>query len=151
MDKLKWCCGKKDGIEIIEEKPHLSEGYMNEAQKDLNEIPKANDKWKTIISYYACYEALYSLAMKCGIKCEIHDCTIELMKLFQFEESEIAFIKNLKEEREGSQYYLKREKINKYEDVKRFILRCKEISLTLSSKRREDIRKHINLMQKGEK
>ena len=37
------------------------------------------------IEYYVCYNALYSLLVKCGIKCEIHDCNFKLMFLFDFD------------------------------------------------------------------
>ncbi|MEA2003961.1 MAG: hypothetical protein U9O53_03295 [archaeon] len=48
-----------------------------------------------ITAYYACYNALYSILMKCGIKSEIHDCTIELMDFFDFEAKDIEFITQL--------------------------------------------------------
>ncbi len=142
-EKISWCCKQKRGIELIEPKPHIEKSYIEESEKDLEESKLISGKWKIIISYYSCYEALYSLFMKCGIKSEIHDCTIELMNLFGFEDREIVFMKELKRLREGNQYYLKREEMKSGGGVKEFILKCKEISSSLNSFKIEEIRNKI--------
>lgn len=85
-DKIKWCLCQKRGIQLTEPKPHLSKSYMEEADEALENVFSAKGKWRTITAYYACYSALYSILMKCGIKSEIHDCTLELMHLFDFSE-----------------------------------------------------------------
>ena len=66
---------------------------MKEADETLENVFTAKGKWKLIIAYYACYNALYALLMKCGIRCEIHDCTLELMELFGFDTSEVDYLK----------------------------------------------------------
>src|SRR3989344_7062040 len=106
-DKLTWCCKQKKGIKLIDLKPHLSESYIKEADETLENMFLSKGKWKIITAYYACYNAIYAILMKCGIQCEIHECTIELMKLFNFASSEIEFMKKLKEDRIQTQYYLK--------------------------------------------
>ena len=79
--KLIWCINQNKGIELIDQKLHLSTSYIQEADETLENMLSSKGKWKTIMAYYTCYNALYSLLMKVGIKCEIHDCTIELMDL----------------------------------------------------------------------
>lgn len=143
--KIYWCCKKKSGIKLTELKSHLDKSYIEESENDLEEINLVGGKWKVIISYYACYEAVYSLLMKCGVKSEIHDCTIELMSLFGFEENEINFLKDLKKTREENQYYLKRNKLEDEEKVRSFVWRCKEISQELNSEKIEEIRSKIKV------
>lgn len=81
--------------------------------------------------------------MKCGIKCEIHDCTLELMELFDFETSNIKCIRKLKEDRIQAQYYLQNVMLEDEVKTKKFILKCKFILDNLDSKRIEDIRAKI--------
>jgi hypothetical protein len=142
-DKIKWCCRQKKGIELIEPKPHLDESYMKEAEEDFDELASAGGKWRSIIAYYSCYEAFYSILMKCGVRCEIHDCSLELMKLFNFNEDDSDYIKDLKKDREGNQYYLKRNSLKDKEKIKKFISKCKEISNELNSEKIMQIRKEI--------
>lgn len=142
-DKIKWCSKQKKGIELIELKPHLYESYMKEAEEDFDELSSVGEKWKAIIAYYSCYEAFYSLLMKCGIRCEIHDCSLELMGLFDFSEEDLNYIKSLKKAREGNQYYLKRNSLKDKERIKQFISKCKEISGELNSDKIIQIRKRI--------
>jgi len=142
-EKIDWCCNQKRGISLIEPKAHLDESYIKESEKDLEEIKGVGNKWKVIIAYYSCYEALYSLLMKCGIKSEIHDCSIALMDLLGFEEKEINFLKDLKKAREGNQYYLKSNKLKDSEGIKEFILKCKEVSKSLNSEEIDKIREII--------
>jgi len=151
-DKIRWCSKQKKGIELIESKPHLYESYMKEAEEDFDELSSAGEKWKAIIAYYSCYEAFYSLLMKCGIRCEIHDCSLELMGLFDFTEEDLNYIKSLKKAREGNQYYLKRNSLKEKERIKQFISKCKEISSELNSDKIMQIRKRIeNITNKNRK
>ena len=78
--------------------------------------------------------------MKCGIKCEIHDCTIELINLFEFEDIEKDFIKSLKDKRIQSQYYLKKIVFEDNNSVKGFINKCKLILENLNSTKINEIR-----------
>ena len=45
-----------------------------------------SNMWLATTKYYAEYFAVYSVLMKIGIKCEIHDCTIALVKFLENEE-----------------------------------------------------------------
>ncbi|MFW5846926.1 MAG: hypothetical protein ACOCUU_02080 [Nanoarchaeota archaeon] len=150
MDKIKWCCKQKNGIELIEPRENLNKSYLKESEDDLKEIQKVGNKWKTIIAYYSCYESLYSLLMKVGIKSEIHDCTIELMNLFGFDKEDKYLLKNLKSIRQGNQYYLKKNPLEQEKQVKDFIMKCKEKSLELNTEKIEKIRQQIQEMIKDE-
>ncbi len=142
-DKIIWCLKQKKGIKLIELKLHLSESYMKEADETLENVFTAKGKWRLITAYYACYSAFYSLLMKCGIRCEIHDCSLELMELFDFDASEIEYLKGLKGDRIQAQYYLKNIELENEIDVKKFILRCKTLINNLNSEKIEKIRAKI--------
>ena len=141
--KLKWCIRQKKGVQLIERKPHLSKSYMEEADETLENMFSTKGKWKLITAYYSCYNALYSILMKCGIKCEIHECTIELMGLFDFTKKEIDFMSELKSDRIQAQYYLKNIELKNEEQVKEFVLKCKTVANNINSENIEDIRKII--------
>jgi uncharacterized protein (UPF0332 family) len=141
LEKIKWCMCQKKGIELIDLNLNLSKAYIDEADETLENVFLAKGKWKIITSYYACYNALYSILMKCGIKSEIHECTIELMYLYDFDEQEINFLKNLKEDRIKVQYYLKKIDLKDESKVKKFILKCKIILNDLNNQKIEHIRK----------
>lgn len=127
MVDLNWCKIQKRGISLIERNENLSNSYLKEAYESFSAYLRNIGKWKVITGYYACYNALYSILMKCGIKSEIHDCTIKLMSLFNFDKEEISFLEDLKSKRIDSQYYLK--EINFKEDmkIKKFISKCELI------------------------
>jgi len=116
---------------------------MEEADATLENVFLTRGKWKLITAYYACYNALYSLLMKCGIKCEIHDCTIELMNLLGFTRDDTDFMARLKEDRIQVQYYLKNIELKNEEDIKKFILRCKVLSNDLNSEKINGVREIV--------
>jgi len=125
--KIEWCLNQKKGIKLIELNENLSKSYMVDADNSLLNLPKVKGRWKLIIGYYSCYNALYSILMKAGIKSEIHDCTINLIKFIDgFSVDDYKFMKNLKQNRIDSQYYLKEGEVD-LKKVKDFVLRCKII------------------------
>lgn len=142
--KIRWCLKQSKGIRLIELKPHLSESYMKEADETLENVFSTKGKWKLITAYYSCYNAFYAILMKCGIKCEIHDCSLELMELFDFDESEIDYLRKLKSNRIQTQYYLKNIFLDDEVKVKKFMLKCKTILNNLNSEKIENIRRKIN-------
>ena len=142
-EKIRWCCSQKKGIELMEQNHHLSKAYLEEADETLDNVSSAKGKWKVITAYYACYSALYSILMKCGIKCEIHDCTIELASLFDFDRTQLEYIRDLKDKRIQAQYYLKKMDLGDESRVKDFVLKCKTILGALTTASIENIRKKI--------
>lgn len=142
MEKIDWCL-KKKGVELIEPNENLSKSYLEEADKDLETCLSLEGKWKVISGYYACYNALYSLLMKVGIKSEIHDCTIAFMDLFEFEEGFRESIQDLKDKRIRNQYYLQDLGMEDVSRVKLFISECKVVLRNLNYKKVENIRKIV--------
>ena len=140
MVNLNWCKKQIGGISLIEKKEHLSGAYLKESYDSFDAYLKNNGKWKVITGYYACYNAFYSILMKCGIKSEIHDCSIKLMDLFDFFNKEIKFLENLKKKRINAQYYLKEVKLGSVLEVKNFILKCELILDDLNEGRINQVR-----------
>lgn len=151
IEKIKWCLCQKGGIKLTEPKPHLSMSYIQEADETLENVFSAKGKWKTITAYYACYSAIYSVLVRCGIKSEIHECTLELMDLFDFTKDEKDFLRNLKDDRIQAQYYLKSIMLKDEDSVKNFILRCKVILTNLNTKNIGDIRKKLEELNASKK
>ena len=148
-NKIKWCLKQRKGIKLVNLKPHLSLSYMKEADETLENMFCVKGKWKLITAYYACYNSLYSLFMQSGIKCEIHDCSLELMFLFDFDEKDIDFLNNLKEKRIKVQYYLEDLFLEDENKVKMFVFKCKTLLNNLNSEKIETIRSKIdNLLNK---
>src|SRR3989344_1861297 len=107
LSKIGWCLKQKKGIEIVEQNDTVAKAYFSDADESLLAMEKNSGKWRVVTAYYACYNALYALLMKAGIKCEIHDCTIATMMFLDFTLDEIKFMINLKNARIDVQYYLK--------------------------------------------
>jgi len=117
------------GIKIIGSNDNLCKEYLKSSEEDFINLEKVSGKWTAVTAYYACYNALYALLCKVGIKCEIHECTIDLMGILGYNKTDIRFIEGLKDNRIQSQYYLKRpEKINIFE-IRKFITKTKGIIL----------------------
>lgn len=140
MVSLNWCKNQVRGIELIDKKEGLSKSYLNEAHESFLAFLKNDGKWKIITGYYACYNALYSILMKCGIKSEIHDCSIKLMELFDFSSEEIKFLEEFKKKRIETQYYLKEVQMFELGLVKKFILKCELILNELNVNKVKEVR-----------
>ena len=112
MVSLKWCCIKKDGIKLIEPNTNLAQGYLKMAENALgtmNRERKYNLMFAISACYYSMYYSLYAICMKIGIKCEIHSCTIEFMKIILtgfYSKEDIKIIKKAFDARNATQYYV---------------------------------------------
>ena len=112
---ISWCMKQKRGVKLEEPNDNLCTVYLTKAKSALNMLTSANEKeevdWIATTAYYARYFAFYGLLQKCGIKSEIHDCTISLMH-FLFVEGKLIekhFYTELqlaKDLREDMQYYV---------------------------------------------
>ena len=123
--QIKWCMMQNKGIKLVESNESISENYIKESLSDFDMIEKSNPKWKAVTAYYSCYNSIYAILMKIGIKCEIHDCTIGLMDTVGFDDEEIKFIESLKKERIDVQYYLKSSSLSIDENkVLEFLNKC---------------------------
>ena len=119
MVNLRWCFKQNKGIRLIEPSLEIAKKYLLDAKIDLGLVDKKEPKWNIIKEYYVCYNALYSLLVKCGVKCEIHDCTLNLMDVFNFEKEMQNKLIDLKKERIGAQYYLDNSKRDYFAKEKR--------------------------------
>jgi len=156
MDKLTWCIQQKNGIELIEENPNLSQEYIEKAENALRAVQalEGNKEWQISSAYYAMYFSLYAILMKIGIKCEIHACTIEIMKKVltkHFSEQDITLLQKSLTARIDAQYYTDRDvkeeqRRSMVKNAPEFYFKCKEIVITITSKEilfiREFIVKH---------
>lgn len=112
MVSLKWCCRQKDGIKLIEKSDNLSLSYMKMAENSLgtmNRERKYNLTFAISACYYSMYYSLYAVLMKIGIKCEIHSCTLELMKKSLenfYTDEDINLISKAFDLRNIAQYYV---------------------------------------------
>ena len=95
------------------------------------------------MGYYACYNAFYGLLLKSGIKCEIHDCSIELLTLFEELSKYKVFLEKLKSDRKDAQYYLKEPENIDVNKINSFILDCNEIFNKISYDEIQEIREKL--------
>lgn len=82
-DHIFWCKKQKRGIKVEKPNENLCKAYIKKSKSALNMLNSAIEQnepeWIATTAYYARYFAFYALLQKCGIKSEIHDCTISLM------------------------------------------------------------------------
>lgn len=148
---LTWCKKQGKGIKLIEPNDNLSIEYMKSCEETLDflkDIQGKSNMWLATTKYYSEYFAVYSLLMKIGIKCEIHDCTISLCKLLENENILPKGTKNLLEQdkdlRIDNQYYLKNRKVDlDYNNLLQFCLELKKITNNLTMEQISNIRKKI--------
>lgn len=143
MSRIKWCLKQGRGLALTEEKPRLAESYLKEADETLELMLVARGRWKTVMAYYTCYNALYALLMRCGIKSRIHDCTIAAMGILGFSKDKIRFMEELKEKRIQAQYYLKEIVMENEQAVKEFVAECKLMIAELTPKKIGEVRSRI--------
>lgn len=154
MVTIKWCFNVKNGLELITPNENMSISYLKMAEESMVMIKKNEESriWSTSTSYYTMYYCLYSLMMKLGIKCEIHQCSIEFMKHFLndfYSGEEIDLIKTAFEIRNSLQYYP--DKLideSKIELIKKgsvdFFVKTKTILAMINEKRSKEVRKLIS-------
>ena len=143
MVSIKWCLEQHRGIELVEPNEDISQSYLSDADDSIEAMHRNTGKWKIVTGYYACYNALYALCMKTGIKSEIHDCTISLMDFFGFEPKDKQFITQFKKDRIDVQYYLKPAKPPEEAAVKSFVVKCKLLINKLNDAQIKIIRRII--------
>jgi len=156
-----WCVKQRRGIKLEEPNGNLCNVYIKKAKSALNMLSSANEKnevdWIAATAYYARYFAFYGLLQKCGIKSEIHDCTISLMKFLYVGEKMIEehFYKELqsaKELRVDTQYYaaeeLDKEKLKTDSETARdFVLEIERVIDDLTEEKIEKLRNKIDHLE----
>ena len=154
MVTIKWCLGKPSGIEIIGPNSNLATAYVEKATNALATLRQVSDRdWKISTSYYTMYYSLYAILMKIGIKCEIHQCTLEFMRQFLtglITEEDTKLINDAFKSRNDSQYYVNRkvpDEVYSRITVKAtgFMLKCKTILNTITDKQTQEIRHALKM------
>lgn len=153
MKRISWCKKQKKGIELIEPNDNLSEEYYKNAEETLKVLRSINEvksnMWLATAKYYIEYFGVYSILMKIGIKCEIHECTIVLAELLEKKSIIGKGIANTlrkdKNIRIDNQYYLKNKPVDiDFEKISGFILSIKESLDRLDSKKIKEIREILS-------
>jgi uncharacterized protein (UPF0332 family) len=119
---------------------------------EINEVD-----WIAATAYYARYFIFYAMLQKCGIKCEIHDCTITLMNFLLIDENivdkkffeEFELAKDLRVE---TQYYvstnLDLDKLKKDSlGARNFVLKIEEVIENLTQEQIKKFRDKIKFEQ----
>jgi uncharacterized protein (UPF0332 family) len=126
MNKLKWCF-KKGGAEVVLENELLSKSYFKNARSSFTRAKENFEKedylWATVVIYYSEYYALYSFLQRIGIKCENHDCSIEIVE-FLIGEEYTKSIKIHKKFRIDAQYYMK---VGQKELIEKMIIESRDL------------------------
>lgn len=108
-----WCLRK---IKLVEPSHIVAKDYVAKARTALGvaeaSIQNKAFDWTVIAAYYARYDAAYALLMRVGIKSEIHECTIALLKTVFVRQGLITSglcddLEQAKEARIDAQYYVK--------------------------------------------
>ncbi len=156
-NQVSWCWRQKRGIKLEEPNSNLCLAYIEKAKSALNMLDSAVEKeeidWIATTAYYSRYFILYALLQKCGIKSEIHDCTISLMNFLFVEENivEEQFYAELllaKDLRVDTQYYVM-ERIDKEKlktdsaTARNFVLKIEEVIDSITETQIQRIRQKL--------
>ena len=152
MKKISWCKKKEGGIKIQEPNDNLSKEYYENAEESLRVLRRIietkSNMWLATTKYYIEYFAVYSILTKIGIKCEIHDCTIVLVKFLEDEEIKekgtAKILENDKELRIDNQYYLKNKEVKiDFEKLSEFMLSIRKALDKLDDTKISELREKI--------
>jgi uncharacterized protein (UPF0332 family) len=152
MASLNWCYKQKDGIKTDEPNDNLASAYLKMAENamgTMNRERNYNSMFAISACYYSMYYSLYAVLRKIGVKCEIHSCTLEFMRVMLSEYYSIEEMKTIKiafDARNTAQYYA--DKVVSKEDsdfimakAPSFLSKSKQIMAKLNEKDTEEIRK----------
>ena len=149
MRKISWCKNQSKGIKLTEINDNLSKEYYETAEESLKVLKSIqstqSNMWMATTKYYIEYFAFYSVLMKIGIKCEIHDCTITLADFLEKEKIiQKGTTKTLEDDKElriDNQYYLKNRPVNiDFNKISEFIVSIKETLNNLDKEKIEELR-----------
>ena len=108
--KIRWCFSK-GGAVLTEPNSNIKSSFMDLSKQTLKSAELTLESkdliWSTSMVYYAEYYALYSFLAMIGIKCENHDCSIEIARFLLDKKVDLNDVKRAKDLRIDAQYYLK--------------------------------------------
>ena len=155
MSKISWCKKQKDGIKIQDPNDNLSQEYYQNAEESLRVLKSIKETesnmWLATTKYYIEYFGAYSVLMKIGIKCEIHDCTIALIKFLEneglVERGTAKMLEKDKALRIDNQYYLKNKSVNiDFDKLSKFLLSTRKSLDKLNKDKIEELREKIRAL-----
>lgn len=154
-DTIKWCSHQRRGIKLVNPNVETCRSHIikaNRALKSMNlNYKEGLTEWAVEAAYYARYHCLYALLLRCGIKSEIHDCTIAVAKIVFSDlvsEKVINELSIAKQQREDTQYYSDRVVDEKacetnINSAPEFVLTLEEKIESLNDEKVETYRKKI--------
>jgi len=151
MEKIKWCQNQKNGIKSTEPNDNLAYQYIKNAEESLEVFDKIRETqsnmWLATTKYYIEYFAFYAFLMKIGIKCEIHECTIEIAKICEqnnLMQGIASMLQKDKQIRIDNQYYLKNLKVNfDIGKMRKYVLEMKTLIDSINETESENIKNLI--------
>ncbi len=152
MRQINWCKKQDKGIKLVEPNDNLSREYYENAEESLGVLrsitPTKSKMWLATTKYYIEYFAVYSVLMKLGIKCEIHDCTISLAKFLEdenvLEKGTFKKLKDDKQLRVDNQYYVKNKHVDvDFEKLSNFMVSIRKSLDNLDEEKIKEIRSKI--------
>ena len=152
MNQISWCKNQKNGIKLIEPNDNLSEEYLRNAEESMKILKVIysvqSNMWLATTKYYIEYFSVYAVLMKIGIKCELHNCTLSLVKLLEkkniFKKGTYKTLDDDKELRIDNQYYLKDKKVFiDFEKLSGLIVDARKIITELTAGKIQEIRSII--------
>ncbi len=153
MVSIKWCLAQKDGLRFIEPNKNISSSYLEMAEESINVLTNIKNSkiWIATTTYYIFYYSLYSFMLRMGIKCGIHSCSLEFMKILLnefYSKKDLDMIEKAFKARIDLQYYTDRpidgeliEEIRKY--CKDFYIKTKDILANLNEEKIQTIRNNL--------
>lgn len=154
--KILWCFKQKKGIKLVKPNENLCNAYLKKSNNALKSMylnmGSKLYEWAVESAYYARYYSIYALLQKIGIKSEIHDCSIMLIKyLFQ---NKISLklteeLEKAKEQRIDLVYYTdknipEKEIEDNTNSVSNFLLEIEKIISELQLEEINSLRKNLN-------
>ncbi len=156
---ISWCLKQSRGVRIIDPSVNLARAYTAKARTALKAVEVNSDAglmdWAVSASYYAKYFSVYSILMRLGLQCEIHDCTIALfVYLFEGEAPEwmAKELQESKQNRIEMQYYTGRTEVSPEEILHQsrdFVIEAEKLADGLTSEKVREFRRRIQSASKG--
>ena len=152
MVSLDWCRKQKRGIKLVKPNLNLFKEYIDNAEESIRVIDRIEETksnmWLATTKYYIEYFTAYAFLMRVGIKSEIHDCTIELLRKLERENIiDFKISERLEADkvlRIDNQYYLKNRPVTvNLEELRELILTVKKVAEMLTPEDIEKIRKVV--------
>ncbi len=153
MDNLAWCKKQSKGIKLIEPNDNVSNEYFKSAEESLKVLHAMKDThskmWLATTKYYFEYLAVYSVLIKLGVKCEIHECTIALVRILEgkgiFRMGTYDLLVGDKDLRIDNQYYLKNRPVTlDFQELSDFLVAIKVTLDNIDRKKIDEIRKLVS-------